>query len=378
MHRFAVMLRYERWYFGVSALFHGLWPLWGRSKTVRSGKAGNPFLRFLVIRLDEIGDMVTTLPMLRALKEDNPEAKVDLWCSPLVGEWMEGQCGIDRVWKGQAPPRDQVYDVVLECRGNWESLGYALQTRVHRRRDRGTIRLLRRLQGQAQLHEWDINLELARPWLHAQKAQPWGLMDLNASRQPFLKSSPSAQAETELFLNRYDLNRYAVLHAGARKMLRRWSLNGWSELARRLYNQRGLDIVFVGTPDEQGDVERIRSMLNFETRVWMDGRPISRLIPLLAGAQVMVGNESGPMHLSVASGCPTVGLFGPGQPEIFSPKVDFFRALHKKLPCNPCGQVRCVLPENPCMNRIDVEEVMAAVEDLLNRQSPQNLPHEIF
>lgn len=378
MHRFAVMLRNERWYFGVSALFHGLWPLWGRSKTARSGKVGDPFMRFLVIRLDEIGDMVTTLPMLRALKEDNPEAKVDLWCSPLVGEWMEGQCGVDRVWKGQAPPRDQVYDVVLECRGNWESLRYALRTKVHRRRDRGTIRLLRRLQGQSQPHEWDINLELARPWLHAQRVQPWGLKDLNASRQPFLKSSPSAQAETELFLNRYDLNRYAVLHTGARKMLRRWSLNGWSELARRLHNQQGLDIVFVGTPDEQGDVERIRSMLNFETRVWMDGRPISRLIPLLAGAQVMVGNESGPMHLAAASGCPTVGLFGPGQPEIFSPKVDFFRALHKKLPCNPCGQVRCIHPDNPCMNRIEVEEVMAAVEELLNQQSPQKLPHEIF
>jgi len=88
------------------------------------------------------------------------------------------------------------------------------------------------------------------------------------------------------------------------------------------------------------------------------------LIPLLAEAHLMVGNESGPMHLAVAAGCPTVGLFGPGEPEIFSPKVPFFRALHKKLPCNPCGQVRCVLPDNPCMNRIPVEEVMQAVLEL--------------
>ncbi|MFM7497638.1 MAG: glycosyltransferase family 9 protein [Bacteroidota bacterium] len=369
MHRFAVMLRNERLYFGVSALCNGLWPLWGRASKERSGKPSGPFLRFLVIRLDEIGDMVTTLPMLQALKEDNPESRVDLWCSPLVGEWMEGQRGVDRVWKGQAPSGDQIYDVVLECRGNWQSLRYALRTRVHQRRDRGTIRILRRLQGQAQPHEWDINLELAGPWLREAPEERRRLLDLNAPSRTLLTSRPSAQSEAELFLNRYDLNRYAVLHTGARKLLRRWSLHRWSELARRLHEERGLDVVFVGTPDEQGDVERIRAVLNFETRVWMDGRPLSRLIPLLAGAQVMVGNESGPMHLAAAAGCPTVGLFGPGEPGIFSPKVDFFRALHKKLPCNPCGQVRCIHPENPCMNRLEVEEVMAAVVDLLDRRA---------
>jgi ADP-heptose:LPS heptosyltransferase len=107
-------------------------------------------------------------------------------------------------------------------------------------------------------------------------------------------------------------------------------------------------------------------MLGFETFTYMEGRSIRYLIPLLAQASLMIGNESGPMHLASATGCPTIGLFGPGEPEIFSPKAENFQALHVKLPCNPCGQIRCVVPDNPCMNRIAVDDVMSAVRDLLS------------
>ena len=265
---------------------------------------------------------------------------------------------------GQAPPVATVYDVILEGRGHWKSLAYALRSGVRVRRDRGRIRLYRRMVGQAQLHEWDINLVLARPWLKTNPDECLRGLNLHEPGQTLLKSVQSARMEAELFLNRHDLTQYAILHTGARKLLRRWSIHSWAGLARRLHAEMGLDIVFVGTPDEQGDVERIRAMLDFDTHAWMEGRPLSRLIPLLEGARVMIGNESGPMHMAAASGCPTVGLFGPGEPEIFSPKVPFFKALHKKLPCNPCGQIRCVLPDNPCMNRLQVDEVMQAVLDL--------------
>ena len=174
MLRFAGMLRNERLYFGVSALCGLFWPLlgtllhpFGRRLKRADENRSDGGLRFLVIRLDEIGDMVTTLPMIKALANDNPGAKIDLWCNRTVGEWMEGQDGLHRVWKEQAPPTEMAYDVVIEGRGSWRTLLYALKSGVRARRDRGTIRLLRRLVGKPQLHEWDINLVLAGPWLKA-------------------------------------------------------------------------------------------------------------------------------------------------------------------------------------------------------------------
>ena len=61
-------------------------------------------MRFLIIQLDEIGDMVTTLPMIKALRNDNPGALMDLWCNPSVGEWMEGQVGLHKVGWDKHPP----------------------------------------------------------------------------------------------------------------------------------------------------------------------------------------------------------------------------------------------------------------------------------
>lgn len=370
-------MRNERLYFVVSALAGVLWglaswirrlPTWRRRG--QKGASAGVFTRILVIRMDELGDMVTTLPLLHAIRQENPLAVVDLWCKPLHKDWLAPQGLVNTFWTGDAPAPKERYHWVLECRGNWLTLLYALRTWPQGRRDRGSIRLWRRLSGQAQLHEWDINLRIAAPLLNGRME---AITQFKTKGQPETPEGsgallhgddPQAVAEINLFKQRLDLGKYVVFHAGARKLLRRWSLQGWADLAQRLHEEFHLDIVFVGTPDERMDVDRIQEKLNFETFTYMEGRPIRYLIPLLAQASLMLGNESGPMHLASATGCPTVGLFGPGEPEIFSPKAHNFRALHIKLPCNPCGQIRCVHPDNPCMNRITVDEVMKAVHDL--------------
>lgn len=320
--------------------------------------------RVLVIRLDELGDMVTTLPMLKAIRLKNPHGVVDLWCKPIHADWLVPQSLVNTVWTGAGPLGKERYDWILECRGNWQTLGYALRTLPRGRRDRGSIRLRQRLWDKSQFHEWDINMRIAAPLLNLSSIpsrHSWKYSDLS----PLLHAEdPVAVAEINLFKQRLDLERYVVFHTGARKLLRRWSLQSWTDLARRLHHDFELEIVFVGTPDERLDVDRIRGMLDFDTFTYMEGRPIRNLLPLLAQASLMVGNESGPMHLASATGCPTVGLFGPGEPEIFSPKAANFRALHVKLPCNPCGQLRCIHPDNPCINRIAVDDVMKAARDL--------------
>jgi len=371
-------MRNERLYFVVSALAGVLWgpaslirrilTLWRRGQ---KGPSAGVSTRILVIRLDELGDMVTTLPMLHAIRQEIPLAVVDLWCKPLHKDWLAPQGLVNTFWTGDSPTPKERYHWVLECRGNWQTLLYALRTWSQGRRDRGSIRLWRRLSGQAQLHEWDINLKIAAPLLNGRieavtllktKGQP----EYPENSGPLLHGDdPQAVAEINLFKQRFDLRKYVVFHPGARKLLRRWSLQSWADLAQRLHDEFHFDIVFVGTPEERMDVDRIQEKLDFETFTYMEGRPIRYLISLLAQASLMVGNESGPMHLASATGCPTVGLFGPGEPEIFSPKAHNFTALHIKLPCNPCGQIRCFHPDNPCMNRITVDEVMNAVHDLL-------------
>jgi ADP-heptose:LPS heptosyltransferase len=372
------MVRNERFYFLVSALAGCLWGLTFRGRKLRGrGRADQKpasdgaTLRVLVIRLDELGDIVTTLPMLKAIRLHNPKVVLDLWCKPVHAEWLAPQLLVDTFWTSPGPrpvpdsPGNPGYDWILECRGNWQSLRYAMRNLSGGRRDRGSIRLGQRLKGKPQLHEWDINLRIAAPLLNTTALYHNNVWNYEGLAPILHDRDPSAVAEINLFKQRLDLDKYVVFHAGARKLLRKWSLQSWADLARQLHGDYGFEIVFVGTPEEVGDVERIRNMLDFEVFTYMEGRSIRYLIPLLAQASLMVGNESGPMHLASATGCPTIGLFGPGEPGIFSPKSAKFRALHVKLPCNPCGQVHCIHPNNPCMNRIAVRDVMDSVRELL-------------
>ncbi|MFM7588229.1 MAG: glycosyltransferase family 9 protein, partial [Bacteroidota bacterium] len=307
-------MRNERLYFVVSALAGVLWglaswirrlPTWRRRG--QKGASAGVYTRILVIRMDELGDMVTTLPLLHAIRQENPLAVVDLWCNPPHKDWLAPQGLVNTFWTGDAPTPKERYHWVLECRGNWQTLLYTLSTWPQGRRDRGSIRLWRRLSGQAQLHEWDINLRIAAPLLNGNieavtlfktKGQPETAEGLGALLHG---DDPQAVAEINLFKQRLDLGKYVVFHAGARKLLRRWSLQGWADLAHRLHEEFHLDIVFVGIPEEQMDVDRIQEKLNFETFTYMEGRPIRYVIPLLAQASLIVGNESGPMHLASAT-----------------------------------------------------------------------------
>lgn len=371
-------MRNERLYFVVSAIIGGIWSLWRYGRQWKAPAIMGQIqpntkasLRVLVIRLDEMGDMVTTLAMIKAIRAHHPAITLDLWCKAVQADWLAPQSLVHTLWTEQGPSLKEHYDWILECRGNWQTLRFALRTLPMGRRDRGSIRIRQRLWGRPQPHEWDINMMIAAPLLPAPAKDSswhefWNSWHYGNYLPLLHAQDPVALAEINLFKQRLDLHQYVVFHAGARKLLRRWSLQSWADLAQRLHRDYGMEIVFVGTPDEVGDVHRIRQMLGFETFTYMEGRSIRYLIPLLAQASLMIGNESGPMHLASATGCPTIGLFGPGEPEIFSPKAENFQALHVKLPCNPCGQIRCVVPDNPCMNRIAVDDVMSAVRDLLS------------
>jgi ADP-heptose:LPS heptosyltransferase len=384
-------MQQERFYFVVSALVGLIWGPWWwlrhgwNTKAHLRLKTAQEAPSILVVRMDEIGDMVTTLPMLRALRDRYPHARLEVWCQPLAGSLLETQPYVDKVWQGARDRpshhrQGMSYHWILECRGNWGTLNHALLSGARYRRDRGLWRMVRKVQGKPQRHEWDLNFLVAGPLLGirprqlTQDAAAWYRKYQGPPGQSLLEANHTGHRNAvELFVNRHALGNYVVFHAGARKMLRRWSLASWAELATRLHREYSWDVLFVGTPEEQGDLVKIKALLNHEVFEWMDGGPIAGLLPLLAGARLMVGNESGPMHLASASGCPTVGLFGPGEPEIFSPKSDSFKAIHIKLPCNPCGQVRCVFPDNPCMNRISVDLVMQTVYELVGRPGEHGL-----
>jgi ADP-heptose:LPS heptosyltransferase len=101
---------------------------------------------------------------------------------------------------------------------------------------------------------------------------------------------------------------------------------------------------------------------------------VGELAALYHRASIIIGIDSGPVHLAVMVGTPVVGLYGPLDPGKWGPwcPADRHRVVRVELPCSPCDCIYdppCGIPIEPaCCSGITVGAVLAAAEDLLNNR----------
>jgi heptosyltransferase-2 len=84
------------------------------------------------------------------------------------------------------------------------------------------------------------------------------------------------------------------------------------------------------------------------------------LAGVLAHLDLLVTNDSGPMHLAAALGARTVALFGPTDPRRTAPAGEPHTVLYRDLWCSPCFRRHCPLLHHGCLRGIGVGEVAAA------------------
>lgn len=312
--------------------------------------------RILIIRLDEIGDMITTLPVFARLKAAYPQAEITLWCRPAVAPMMQPSSHIKRIITEEKELMGR-YDVLVDLRGTYASLFYALMHPAFRV-DRGSQRFINRLKRRNQPHEVHINQIIIAPLL---KRSGQSLMPFHAPR---LEVTARNHESATLFLQRHAIGRFVVMHTGARWMYRRWALDKWAELSVVMRQRYECEIVFAGGSDDVADIRKVMRILPFEAYIWAGQSSLLDYAALVSRAVCMIGNESGPMHIAAAMDVPVIALFGPGIPSVFAPYGLKAQFIHHKLPCNPCAQKVCVLPDNPCMNRIRVQDVLQLVNTI--------------
>lgn len=153
-----------------------------------------------------------------------------------------------------------------------------------------------------------------------------------------------------------------AIHPGSGSALKRWPSAAWGELIRALAAP-GETVVLTGGPDERALTAAIaagarRPVLDLAGRT-----ELGALAALLARCRLVLGPDSGPLHLAVALGRPSVHLFGPAAAERFGPWGDpgRHRVLAAGLPCAPCGRLDWPDPgDHPCLRLIEPARVIAA------------------
>jgi ADP-heptose:LPS heptosyltransferase len=151
-----------------------------------------------------------------------------------------------------------------------------------------------------------------------------------------------------------------LLSPGVSGALRRWDPEKWRRLASIL-RRMGFHTVFIREPG------RMPSVLD-EEEEWSGS--VEQLASRIASADLVVAVDSFVGHLSAAEGAPTLTLFGPQLPELWTPWGEHARyVIAEPFSCRPCTQRRCVRPGASCMDLLDVKVVADAVEEFFSARA---------
>jgi len=154
---------------------------------------------------------------------------------------------------------------------------------------------------------------------------------------------------------------------------KRWPLERYRELARRLVYESGVEVILIGGPDDVALNEHLLEGLDMPAGTILNiaGKTsIGQLAAQLERCALFIGNDSGPMHLAAAVGIPIIAIFGPTSPEEYGPyPLDDPRHIvlwHHPggQPCFFLGKMR-TCTTCTCMQSVTVDEVWGAVQSLM-------------
>lgn len=164
-------------------------------------------------------------------------------------------------------------------------------------------------------------------------------------------------------------NTYWVINPNASDLRyeRRWPATKFIQLIQELLlNYPEIELILIGSKNEHDYVQTISREFQGEDRVIdLSGKTsVDELLSLLKHADLVITNDTGPMHLSAALKTNVLALFGPCSPQQYGLGSQV-KSIYKNLYCSPCVHEFVVPPckgDNQCMQQITVYEVMEALK----------------
>ncbi len=333
--------------------------------------------RILVVNVNWMGDVLFSTPAIRALRKKFPEAHIACMVPPRCADLLANNPYLNEiiVYRGEdsllslfqflraaRELRRRRFDTVIffhrsktkaflaRLAGIPERVGYATP---HNRLLTRAIPLPR-----AGLHRTDIFLNLIQS------------LEIPADgRTPDFFPKKEAGRELAALLEACGVASgapYAVVHAGGNWDLKRWPAGFFAEWIRLFLKEYPWKILLCGTKPEEPLVREIQSHLSGDRVVSVCGQTsVDTLALLLRGAQFLLSNDSGPLHLAASQRTKILGLFGPTAPAETGPFSEGEALiLHKDVGCEiPCYFRSC--NTRVCMDWLTPQEVFAKTKELL-------------
>lgn len=361
--------------------------------------------RVLVVRLDEIGDVVMTTPFLRELRRNLPDAWITLVVKPAIYNLVELCPYVDEVltydWDnrgrfGQLRRHGRAlalawkhlwrrrFDLAILPR--WDAdhyhgtfvayfsgapwrVGYSENVIAHKKRLNGGFDqlLTHALQDNTLKHEVEHNLEVIRSLggqVEDDQLELWLGEEDTVFAERFLREH-SAKSHDLL----------VALGPGAGAPKRLWPIGRFAEIGSWLLDTYGARLLVVGGRGEEPLGEELQRALGDGVVNAVGRTTLRQTAALLKHCRLFVGNDAGPMHMAAAVGVPVVELschpesgspWSANSPSRFRPWGVSHTVLQPKVPQAPCID-ECVAHEPHCILGITVEQAKQAVAEQLGQ-----------
>lgn len=329
----------------------------------------------LVVSVNWLGDVIFSLPVYQAIKENCPDARITVLCVPRVSEVLSLCSHIDDIMVFDEKGRDRSFFRRLVCVIKLRKRKFDAVFMLRPSFSRACLMWLAgiplRIGFGNPAAPWPLTLAGAMPdsrnthrsdiYSHLVTVAGFKLTD----RISRLSLSSALQVAACSFLQARGLPQdgaYVVLNTGGNWDLKQWPSACFALLAQRLVKETKYKIVLPGGPSDRSRANEIASSLGRSAIVVAGETDIPMLAAIMSGAAMVISADSGPLHLASALGVATVAIFGPTRPELTGPRgTGRGVVLQKDTGCNraACYYLEC--SDNICMKQVSVDDVFSSV-----------------
>ncbi len=337
------------------------------------------FKNILIVKPSAMGDVITALPILPALRKRYPSAKISWLISsqwvdllrdhPLIDELLEfdrrrfgylarSWIVTKRLMKFLRVLRGGKYDLVIDLQGLFRSGFFTWITQAG-------VRI-----GPAETRElgWVF-------YTHRCPSRPVDthivdrigsvgeLLDLDMTDPQFVLPVDKSSREA------VGVDDYLVLIPGATWSSKRWPAEKFATLAGKIIDEWGMHVVLGGARGEKELCAEIAAKIDSSMLINLAGATkLPELVALIDGSSGVVCNDSGAMHVAVALGKPLSVIIGPTNVHRTGPYRRDECVLKSAIDCSPCYKRKCTRAEDAtCMAEVSVEDVFENLASQLGR-----------
>jgi len=330
--------------------------------------------RILVTRLDYLGHVVLSLPLVDALRMRFPGVEIDYLTRRPAADLLARDARFARVWTLERGARAAlslvrslrsrgyraVIDLYSNPRSAWLSWWSGAPVRI------GGNRRGRRL---LYTHPIVVPREVRRVsdvFMHY--GVPLGISPDARAAKPTLVVAPDETVAANELLGAVGrvTGPLVGIHPGGKWSVKRWPTGKFVELIQLLEGKFSARVVVFTGPGERDATDRLRGSVS-ERVAFFDVLPIRTLAAVISRLDAMVACDGGVMHVAAAIGTPTVGIFGSSEPAVWFPYQGAgpYRAAYIDVECRPCHRHECPLGHTRCLNELDAAAVAQGVRDVL-------------